>query len=175
MIEDFVEKNDDPYENEKAIRQSLVLGPEEDMSIIKAKTLKVDASIYSASYFAFMKENKKKYGMTQVDQFDLLRKALFILAVQVFFIWCVMTVSKVKFVLHNDMTLQICLFFTTLLLHLGCIPGARSAMYMMRYALTHPESFTHPRVAFLLGLTQFMTMIFAELVNIMKGSERKKP
>ena len=37
MIEEFVEKNEDPYENEKAIRQSLVLGPEEDMSIIKQK------------------------------------------------------------------------------------------------------------------------------------------
>ena len=67
MIEEFVEKNEDPYENEKAIRQSLALGPEEDMSIIKQKNLKVDASIYSASYFAFMKGNKKKYGMTQDD------------------------------------------------------------------------------------------------------------
>ena len=40
------------------------------------------------------------------------------MAVQVFFIYCVLTVSKVKFTLHNDMTLQICLFFTTLMIHL---------------------------------------------------------
>lgn len=77
--------------------------------------------------------------------------------------------------MHNSTELQLCLFFTTLLLHFGCIPGARSGLYMMRYAVTHPENFTHPRVAFLLGLIQFGTMIFAELINIMKGSTRKKP
>jgi hypothetical protein len=46
---------------------------------------------------------------------------------------------------------------------------------MMRYALTEPQAFTHPRMAFLLGLIQLVTMVLAELVNIMKGSERTKP
>jgi len=77
--------------------------------------------------------------------------------------------------LHNTTALQLCLFFTTLLLHFNCIPTARSGVYMMKYALAHPEKFSHPRVAFLLGLVQFGTMVCAELVNIMKGSQRKKP
>ena len=43
------------------------------------------------------------------------------MAVQLFFIYCVLTVSKVKFTLHNDMALQICLFFTTLMIHLSIL------------------------------------------------------
>jgi hypothetical protein len=46
---------------------------------------------------------------------------------------------------------------------------------MMRFCLAHPEKFTHPRIAFLLGFVQFSTMVCAEFVNIMKGSQRKKP
>ena len=59
-------------------------------------------------------------------------------------------------------------------MHFGCIPGARSGLYMMKYAVTHPENFTHPRVAFALGFIQMATMVVAEFINIVKGTNRKK-
>jgi hypothetical protein len=58
-------------------------------------------------------------------------------------------------------------------LHIGVVAGARSGMYMMKYSLCHPEDFTHPEIAFLMGFIQFFSMWLAELVNIAKSSQRK--
>lgn len=176
MIENLVEEVDDIANvNPKILDEKLPLEDEEDMSIVKKKDLKLAGTIYSTSYVAFMREHKKKFRMSENDQFDLLWRAMLILAVQIFFIACILMVTKVKLVVFNNTPLQVCLFFTTLLLHFGCIPGARSGLYMMKYAVTHADKFTHPRVAFLLGFIQFTTMVVSELINIMKGSERKKP
>jgi hypothetical protein len=41
----------------------------------------IGGSIYSLSYFAFMKKNKKKHNMTETDQFDIFWKAIFIFAI----------------------------------------------------------------------------------------------
>lgn len=174
MIDNLVEGVDDIAElNPKIIEEKLPLEDEDDMSIVKKKDLKIAGTIYSTSYVAFMRENKKKFRMSENEQFDLLWKAMLILAVQSFFIFCIFFISKVKVVVFNNTPLQVCLFFTTLLLHFACIPGTRSGLYMMRFAITHPEKFTHPKVAFFLGFVQFTTMILAEIINIAKGTERK--
>jgi len=128
--------------------------------------------MFAAVFFAFMKENKKKYRMTTTKQFELFWKALFCLFIQFFFIYCVVTYGGVKFSLNNETFMQLSLIFTTLLLHIGVIANARDGMYMMKYALCHPEKFTHPELAFLMGFIQFFSMWVAELVNIMKSSSR---
>jgi hypothetical protein len=46
-------------------------------------------------------------------------------------------------------------------------------MYMMKYALCHPEAFTHPHIAFLMGFIQLFTIVISEAINIMKASQRK--
>jgi len=114
--------------------------------------MKISANIYSACYFGLLKANKKELKMTDSDQFDLLFKALLIFGVQMFFSFCVYFYGNVKMELNNNVTLQLALIFCTLLLHLGCIPGAKSGMYMMKFALCHPEKFSHPTLAFILGL-----------------------
>ena len=44
---------------------------------------------------------------------------------------------------------------------------------MMKYALCQPEVFTHPTLAFTLGLMQMTTTWVSEFINIMKGTQRK--
>jgi len=123
-----------------------------DVSMKRKKSMKISANIYSACYFGLLKANKKELKMTDSDQFDLLFKALLIFGVQMFFSFCVYFYGNVKMELNNNVTLQLALIFCTLLLHLGCIPGAKSGMYMMKFALCHPEKFSHPTLAFILGL-----------------------
>jgi len=122
-----------------------------DFSIKRTKKMKIGANIYSAAYFGMMRSNKKKLKMTESDQFDLLFKALLIFGVQMFFSFCVFYYGNVKLTLHNNVTLQLALIFCCLLLHLGCVPGAKSGIYMMKFALCHPEKFSHPHIAFILG------------------------
>ena len=153
------------------IKEKLPL--DESMSVKKSKTMAIKGTTYSLSYFAFMKDNKKKHNMTESDQFDIFWKAMFILAIQIFFIACILEHSKVKFELYNNVPLQFALIFTTLLLHAGQLDGARSGLYMMKYALCHPEKFTHPHLAFGLGFIQITTVFFTEFLNIAKASQRK--
>lgn len=135
--------------------------------------MKISANIYSAAYFGLMKANKKSLKMTESDQFDILFKSFLIFGVQSFFTFCVYFYGKVEFQLYNNVALQLALIFCTLLLHLGCVPGAKSGLYMMKFSLCHPEKFTHPHIAFLLGLMQISAMWVTEIINIMKASQRK--
>ena len=98
-----------------------------------------------------MKKNKKKHNMTESDQFDIFWKAMFVFSIQMFFCFCVLTYGKIKFALYNNVALQFTLIFTTMLLHVGVVAAGRSGIYMMKYALCHPEAFTHPHIAFLMG------------------------
>ena len=44
---------------------------------------------------------------------------------------------------------------------------------MMKFALCHPEKFTHPHIAFILGFIQVSMMWVTETINIMKATQRK--
>ena len=44
----------------------------------------------------------------------------------------------------------------------------------MKYALCHPEKFTHPRLAFLLGLVQLSATCIIELLNLASVSGKTK-
>lgn len=45
---------------------------------------------------------------------------------------------------------------------------------MMKYTLCHPEEFTHPKIAFILGFIYLNIMVISEVINIMKGTTRKR-
>ena len=59
--------------------------------MVKNKDMKISANIYTVSYVAFIRDNKKKFRMSENDQFDLLWRSLLILAGQLFFTYCVLT------------------------------------------------------------------------------------
>lgn len=95
--------------------------------------------------------------------------------IQVFFLVMILAYGKMVFTLYNNVALQICLFFTTLLLHLGNLGMFRSGFYMMKYSLCHPEEFTHPKIAFMLGFVYMTILVLSEWINVIKGTQRKSP
>lgn len=97
------------------------------------------------------------------------------MAIQLFFIFGVLVIDPLKFTLFNNTLMQLTLFFTTLLLHLGNLGMFRSGLNMMKYSLCHPEEFTHPKLAFFLGMMYMLILVVSEWINIMKGTNRKTP
>lgn len=71
----------------------------------------------------------------------------------------------------NDLAVNLCLFFTVLILHWQCVPDARNGIYMMKYALCNPEEFNQPVTAFSLGLMQTVAIILTEVCNLLKSSD----
>jgi hypothetical protein len=74
--------------------------------------------------------------------------------------------SGIKFNFIRKTEINFALFFTVLLLHLTCLPTARDGIAMMKYALLHPDEFSHPVSAFFLGFFSSSSMLAAEIVNI---------
>lgn len=81
--------------------------------------------------------------------------------------------SNIQAVVQKPTEVHVVLFFTVLLLHLTCLPMARDGLSMMKYALLHPDEFTNPVCAFMLGWMSLTCMVTAEIVNVL-GSASKK-
>jgi len=67
------------------------------------------------------------------------------------FIVTILFFEKFNFEYKQNAAVNVCLFFTSLLLHWQFMPDARNGIYMMRYVLAQPEEFTHPCTAFLMA------------------------
>jgi len=120
-----------------------------------------------------MKVNKPKYELLDENQIDLFKRACFIYGIQVLFNFVLFMYSGVKFNFIRNTQINFALFFTVLLLHLTCLPTARDGIAMMKYALLHPDEFSHPISAFFLGFFSCSSMLAAEIVNI-NASQNKK-
>lgn len=175
MIEQLVNEGDDAIQDEKKVSDALPIDKEMSMSVKQKKVMPLAASIYTATFVGLIRSNKKKYRLTQADQFDLLYKTMLVMAIQVFFLFGLLYFTKMQFKLNNNTGLQLCLIFTTLLLHLGNLGHFRTGLYMMKYTLCHPEEFTHPKTAFVLGLFYMFFLLVSEIINVAKGTQRKSP
>jgi len=78
---------------------------------------------------------------------------------------------KLNFV--RDAEVNFALFFTVLLMHLMCVNTAKDGLTMMKYALLHPDEFTFPGSAFLLGFFAFSSLVYAEVINIILSQSKK--
>lgn len=90
MIDEMALQGEDAKMDQEKLNQSLPVEKEVSVSLKNKKVMALDNTIYSCSYVALIKSNKKKYRLTQGDQFDLLYKLMLIMAIQVFFISCVL-------------------------------------------------------------------------------------
>lgn len=120
-----------------------------------------------------MKSNKPKYKLLEENQVDLYKRACFIYGIQILFNFVLYKYSGIKFNFIRSTEINFALFFTVLLLHLTCLPTARDGIAMMKYALLHPDEFSHPVSAFFLGFFSSTSMLAAEIVNI-NASQNKK-
>lgn len=140
-----------------------------DTTAVAPKGLKLTANMYTISYSSFMRSNKDKYRLRQEDQVDLLYRALFMAVIQMTFLWTVLNLEVWDTEYKDDTILNLCLFFTVLILHWQCLPEARNGIYMMKYALCNPGEFTHPFTAFCLGLLQISAVWLTETANLYKS------
>ena len=143
-----------------------VLNEGNDKKINEKKEIKLTASLYTSAFCALMKSNKLKYKLKENDQVDLVFRSCFTFGVQILFSVVLAVFSSFKATLNKPAEVTVSLFFTVLLLHLVCLPSARDGLYMMKYVVVHPEEFTFPTSAYLLGFFAISTMVFAEFVNI---------
>jgi len=99
-IIESIEK-DNGVEDQSLIRKRLPIDNQQEENS-KQKDMKIGANIYSCAYFSLIKDNKKKYKMTQQDQFDVIYKATMIFAIQMFFCHCLYFLSGVKTEFFNN-------------------------------------------------------------------------
>ena len=140
-----------------------------------AKEMALAANMYTICYCAFMKKNKEKFRLKQNDQIDIFYRALFLFIIQMTFIVSLLCFDSFDLTFKNNAAVNLCLFFTVLILHWQCLPEARNGMYMMKYALCCPEEFNHQLAAFMLGLMQTAAIFLTEICNLMKSFDQKKP
>ena len=157
--------------------QKAVNGSSPTASEIKneEKSFKLSANMYTISYSAFMRSNKEKYRLKTNDQIDIFYRALFMFMIQVTFIYTILFFESFSTSYKNDPILNSCLFFTVLILHWQCLPETRNGIYMMKYALTCPEEFTHPVTVFFIGWFQTTAVWLTEICNLLKSLDQKAP
>lgn len=123
---------------------------------------------YSGTFFALMDKYKKKYKLLIEDQAEYYFESLFLLFVQTFF--CIAVIYNIEvgtiFKYELDPTLNICLYFTSLILHFSTIYSIRNGIVMMKYVVYHSEEFQRPSAAFLLGLMTLLTNCFCGVTNL---------
>ena len=68
---------------------------------------------------------------------------------------------------HNAYTINLCMFFTSLVLHFGCIATIRNGIQMTRFVTFHTEEFKHPNFAFALGVLIVFANMFVAFTNLM--------
>lgn len=139
------------------------------------KELKLTANMYTVAYSAFMKKNKEKFRLTVNDQMDIYYRAIFMCMIQLTFIFTVLFFEDFDISYKNNTPLNLCLFFTVLILHWQCLPEARNGIYMMKYALCYPDEFTAPVTVFFLGVIQISAVWLTETCNLLKSMDQKKP
>lgn len=64
-------EKDNAIEDQSLIQKRLPIDNQQ-LENSKLKEMKIGANIYTCAYFSLIKENKKKYKMTQQDQFDVI-------------------------------------------------------------------------------------------------------
>jgi len=146
-----------------------------DLAAKAPKSMKISANMYTICYFSFMKANKEKFKLKTNDQMDIFYRALFLFVVQMMFIFTVLYMDTFDLTFKNDLAVNLCLFFTVLILHWNCVPDSRNGIYMMKYVLCAPEEFNHPVAAFMLGVMQTMGIFLTEICNLMKSIDQKTP
>jgi len=67
----------------------------------------------------------------------------------------------------GDMIVNICMFFTVLVLHFATVYTIRNGMQMSKFALFHSEEFTNPKAAFALGLLITIINLSCEVANML--------
>lgn len=98
---------------------------------------------YASTFYAQRTDLKEKYKILASEAASYYSESMFILSVQV--ILCIAIWSNKEFTTINynndDYFINLCGFFTALVLHFGCINTIRNGMNMIKFAVFHSEEF----------------------------------
>ena len=124
---------------------------------------------FSSTFYGMITQYRKKYKMLTSDSSDYYMEALFILSIQGILCTAIWTSDSffahgLKF--HNDYQINLCLFFTAMVLHFSCVATIRNGIDMCRFVVYHSEEFRHPGYALLLGITIIQVNFFCEVTNL---------
>lgn len=116
------------------------------------------ADFYSGTFYSFILKYKDDYNLVAEDQSDYFMESLFLLCIQICFCTAILdkTEWNLVFKYENDFTLDLCTYFTSLILHFASLFSVRNGIQMMRGVVYNHEGMTHPEAGFLLG---FMVII----------------
>lgn len=132
---------------------------------------------YSATYYSMITKYKKKYHLLSEEQSQYYFEALFLLFIQAFFCYAILTSDEFKWELvlkyQDDYQLQLCLYFSSMILHFGSIYMVRNGITMIKYVIYHSEEFEHPKSAFFLGFLVTCVNILCELTNLFNSLSQK--
>jgi len=98
---------------------------------------------------------------------------VFLFGVQVLFSVVILAYAGIVPLATRPTEVHVTLFFTVLMLHLACLGTARDGLDMMKFALLHPDDFTHPIAAFTLGLFAFSSIMVGETINLINAQTKK--
>jgi hypothetical protein len=98
----------------------------------------------------------------------------FLFGVQMLFLGVLYYTALPKFEYVRDADINFILFFSVFIMHSVCVPTANNGIKMMKYAVLHPDEFTNPVSAFLIGFYVFTSLIVAEVANIANAQSKTK-
>ena len=124
---------------------------------------------FSATFHALRVKNKKKFKLLTEDQVSYYFESLMICAIQVILCVSILRSDAIQPRFVYDTDVQLCMFFTNLVLHYGCISIIRNGMQMMRFVTFHSEEFSNPVEAFTLGFLVVCSNVLCEVTNCLNS------
>ena len=121
---------------------------------------------------------RDKHKLTKDDQAEYFFESMFILFIQLTMCICIFiyqftdpdaNVAKYR----NEWLLQLCIFFTNLVLHFSCVSTIRNGIFMMKFVVRHADQFGNPAAAFFFGFMIFAVNILAAFTNAYMTMTRK--
>mmetsp|Transcript_13334 Transcript_13334/g.20829 ORF Transcript_13334/g.20829 Transcript_13334/m.20829 type:complete len:234 (-) Transcript_13334:416-1117(-) len=137
---------EDDYNPDRAAN-SQSLGQLDQFELEDVRQLKEDLTsretmhpdFFSGTFYAMQEKFKKKYGLLAATQSDYYFESLFIITVQVMFCFAIILYGDISIKFPNDYSLNLCLFFTSLVLHFSILATIRNGISMCKFAVYHHD------------------------------------
>ena len=127
---------------------------------------KMHVDFFSGTFYSLRKKYQKEYMLLTSDQADYLFESLFLMAIQVLLcilIWLYDT-GEIQF--QKEFSLNLCMFFTNLVMHFSCIATIRNGIDMCRHVVYHSHEFRNPKTAFMFGVCIVLTNWLCAFTNM---------
>ena len=121
---------------------------------------------FSGTFYAMRTKYKKKHKLLSTDQADYFFESFFIIAIQVLLCVLIWIYDDKKIQYKNEFGLNLCMFFTNLVMHFSCIATIRNGINMMKFVVYHSDEFANPIMAFSLGLGLVLGNILCASTNV---------